>query len=216
MGFHEEVICNIRHNRSGRLTVQPSASGYYGLYNHPSYVAQFTTPKGVMYEYSVECFTAPLNSMRAPMINGGKIMLKKNQQFDSISLQLRHRRLHLLRSTFQRRLEGKKHSSSQQRTIIQIVSATSITDDVLSVDYSVVLPDHIDAEDSSSHLSGNTAFTSSFGNISRGNGVRRRKDSFIQKFGILLFVVVSAKARLLYYHAGVAFVLSMIPFGSML
>lgn len=216
MGFHEEVICNIRHNRSGRLTVQPITSGCYGIYNHPSYVAQFTTPKGVMYEYSVEWFTAPLNSMRAAMINSGKTIFKRNQQFDSISLQLRHRRLHLLRSTFQRRLEGKKHSPRQQRTIIQIVSANSITDDLLLVDYSVVLPDHINTEVSSSCLSGNTAFTSSFGGISKGNGVRRRKDSFIQKFGILVFVVVSAKASLLDYHAGAALVLSMILIDSIL
>jgi hypothetical protein len=158
-----------------------------------------------MYEYSFECFTAPLNNTRAAMIKGG-IMMKKNQQIDTISLQLRQSRLHLLRSTFQRRLEGKKNTPRQQRTIIQIVSASSTTDDLLSVDYNVVLPDQIYCEASSSRLNDNTTFTSSFGSISEGNGAKRRKDLFIKNFCALLLVVVSTNASFLYCETGAALV----------
>jgi len=191
MGFHEEVICSIRLHYSGRLTVKPCASGDYCCYNHPTYVAQFTTPKGVMYEYSFECLTAPLNNTRVDMIKGS-IMIKKNQQIDTISLQLRHRRLHLL------------------------VSASSTTDDVLSVGYNVVLPDQIYCEASSSRLNGNTAFTSSISSISEGNGARRRNESFIKNLCASLLVVVSTNASFLYCQTGVDLIWSIILFGSML
>ena len=146
----------------------------------------------------------------------GSIMIKKNQQIDTISLQLRHRRLHLLRSTFQRRLEGKKNTTRQQRTIIQIVSASSTTDDVLSVGYNVVLPDQIYCEASSSRLNGNTAFTSSISSISEGNGARRRNESFIKNLCASLLVVVSTNASFLYCQTGVDLIWSIILFGSML
>jgi len=92
--------------------------------------------------------------------------------------------------SLQRQLEGKRNTPRQQRTIIQIVSASSTTDDVLSVGYNVVLPDQIYCEASSSRLNGNTAFTSSISSISEGNGARRRNESFIKNLCASLLVVV--------------------------
>lgn len=109
----------------------------------------------------------------------------RNQQLDATSLQLRQRRLHLLRSTLQRRLEGKGNTPTQHRTIIEIISAQSSTDgQVLSVDYSVVLPDRIKVcslEESA--LNGASAFTSSFTGCP--------KEFCIRNVAILLSIVVS-------------------------
>ena len=157
--FHEEILCSLYFRRSGMLTITPGFDFSDSRSPHQSaFTAQFTTPRGIIYEYSLKRVDAPLSQVsrkEGAMI--GAHLLNETR-----ALQLRQRRLYMLRSTVRRRLEVKQENPIQYRTIIQIMSAQyKMIAPLLSVEYELLLPDGINHCDSSVSLQGSSTFTSS-------------------------------------------------------
>lgn len=166
--FHEQVLCTLRLQRSGMLTITPGfdAGDSNSGCQEPAFTAQFTTSKGSVYEYSLERLHIPKQKMGSRL---GEIMTANRQQ-DQLSIQKKQRRLRLLRTTLQHRLTGEEYHE-QYRTLVEIVSAqcSNVTapfscfggPPMFSVEYDIQLPDHMKKQAMLSPLQGSSPFTSS-------------------------------------------------------
>jgi len=159
INFHQEILCSLRFRRSGMLTITPGFDFRDSRLPHQSaYTAQFTTPRGIIYEYSLERVNAPLSQVSLKE----RAMIGAHLFNETRALQLRQRRLYMLRSTLRRRLETKEENPVQYRAIIQIISVQyEMIAPLLSVEYDLLLPDGINQCDSSVSLQGSSTFTSS-------------------------------------------------------